>query len=355
MTLPSALPVPVADPLADSSLLDQEESSVCPPLCPSYRSHLTSLHSREYPAALETLEYLDPDCTGHALRAFRSCRTQAWFVRNRFTGQVQVHSRHCRNRLCPFCNAGKAARISTNVFAWIKTVDRPKLLTLTLKHSSAPLDQQVTALFAAFRKFRSLKPLRSTIRGGVWFLQVTLSPTDFTWHPHLHIILDADFVPQSQLVKHWLSVTHTSRILDVREIRSPEKAATYVSRYVSRPGAIHDWPVDYRAQMYNCLGSRRSCGCFGTARVFRVLAKPPYIRSDWEPVGSWATVTSLAPINPEAATILRAWQRGLPLAPAVSLAPVDHLIDGDSFGREPHPPPHTTELFDFDVSRDFYL
>jgi len=316
--------------LIDSSSVHTQETNQNQPPTPSYRTHLASLHPEEFQLAAETIFYLFPDETDSTRQSFQNCRADAWFVRRKSTGEVRVHSRHCRNRFCPFCSQSKAAVISHNVFDWVKTLDRPKLLTLTLKHSAAPLDQQLTHLYDHFRTWRNRAPMKKEIKGGIWFVQVTLNPDDYTWHPHLHVILDASWIHQKVLSDAWLKVTKTSQVLDIREIRSAEKAAGYVARYVARAGDLRTMPVDYRAELYHALGRRRSCGAFGSARKAKVMDRPVYDRSDWENIGSFSLVVSLFHTVPEAREIYMAWRQNQPLLPGITLLATQHALDWDT-------------------------
>lgn len=315
-------------PLPSSSVHPQETTPDSP-LPYSYRKYLESFETSDLAAASETIRYLFPDPADPIPKNFAACRSSAWFVREKTTGEVRVHARSCKNRFCPFCSRSKAYFISHNVHQWVKTLDRPKLLTLTLQHSSAPLGDQIGSLYRHFRNWRNRSPMKTTIRGGVWFVQVTLNAETYTWHPHLHIILDADYVPQKVLADKWLKVTKTSSVLDIRQIRSPEKAADYVARYVARPGKISDMPVDYRAEIYTTFGGLRSCGCFGTARVAKITTKTPFDATQWETIGSWGVVVTIAPFNKPASQILSAWKLRKPLPSNISVAEIDRQIDWD--------------------------
>jgi hypothetical protein len=101
---------------------------------------------------------------------------------------------------------------------WLPTVTAPKFITLTLKHSPAPLSHQISTLYGCFRKLRKTKLLTKTVRGGIWFFQVKQSAADYLWHPHLHIVVDSPYIPKHQLSRAWLSITKTSQIVDIRQI-----------------------------------------------------------------------------------------------------------------------------------------
>lgn len=324
---------------SSSSSVQTEETSDIAPVPGSYRTYLSHCDLDDYYACSETLQALHPDPDDPVQVRFLNCRCYAWFVRHKETGQVRVHSNACRHRLCPFCSKAKATTISNNLFHWVKSLDRPKLLTLTLQHTNAPLDDQLDHLYTFFRRWRLRQPMKSHIKGGVWFVQLTRNDDKGQWHPHLHVVLDSAFLPHSTLAAAWKNVTHTSDILDIRAIKSPEKAASYVARYVSRPASYTKLDLQHRIEVHLAFEHRRMCGAFGTAHLAKLLARPKTNRHDWEQLGSYSVVVGLAPTSYAARAIIAAWLDRNPLPPSISHASVDFAWDHPGWDTDPDPPP----------------
>lgn len=177
-----------------------------------------------------------------------------------------------------------------------------------------------------------------TFAGGIWFTQLTFNELDRTWHPHLHVMLDGAFTPQKTLASTWHAVTVTSKILDIRVVKSTKDAARYVSRYVTRPIRLTDLPESQYLAVKIAFASRRTYGAFGTARTAKVLIKPTFDSTDWARIGNWSTVTALMPSLPAARAIYRAWITGRPLTQPYDLIMIDHAIDWDAGNLDRAPP-----------------
>jgi len=318
--------------------LDEEESSVNP-LPTSYRQHqIRSIDPEEYQASINLIKAIeDPD--GFVIGRVRNCRAMARFVRHVDTGHVRVLSYSCRHRWCPLCSRAKAYRISLNVFHWVKTLRSPKLITLTLKHSAAPLKQQIDVLVRSFKRLRQHRELRRRIRGGIWFLQVTHNAENGEWHPHLHVVADCLYIAQRYLSQQWAAVTMTSKIVDIRSIRDPQYAANYVSRYVAKPCKLADLDPIQRIDLAESLRAVRMYNTFGSAHKAGLLSRPVYDPRVWKSVGDFSIVAALAPQDDTAMSIWRAWRDGTPLPDGLSCQPLTNEING--YGVPPPDPAET--------------
>ena len=305
----------------------------------SYRSHIRLLDPDEHDATDELFDilYSGPD---HIVRQrLRDCRTRVYFIRHDDTGEIRVSANTCKHRWCLPCAKARSSIIAHNVGDWVQSLHGPKLLTLTLVHGPALLADQIEHLIHFFRRLRQMPLFKKAWRGGAWFLQVSLKIGSESWHPHLHVILDGDYVPHHTIKKAWKKITTTSDIVDIRKIRTPQYAARYVSRYVSRPAVLKDLPLSARKELYDAFCHKRLLGTFGSARGARLLAKPPFDRSKWHKVGAWSLVIGLANTNPAAHAILQAWNTNRPLPKRISL--YDYFTDKTGLPRDldPEPPP----------------
>lgn len=255
------------------------------------------------------------------------CRNRAWFVRNRHTNAVRVVSNQCRLRWCPLCQRAKAKFMSRSISDWLRTLDRPKFLTLTLKHSDAPLQFQIAELYRFFQRFRKLRDIRKQIRGGVWFFQIHRSTKTNQWHPHLHCLLDSDFIPHEELSRLWLRTTLSSSVVDIRQVKELDKAAEYVSRDAAKPARLEGIEPDQMIELFYALKGKRICGTWGTAKKLQLTAKPLSDKTDWVDVGSWSVVVGLRNEHPAAEAIIKAWLTKKPLQPGLSLSEFDNFID----------------------------
>lgn len=261
----------------------------------------------EFEAVHELYSALDTDSDTLRLDRLDGCRGFAYFARNLDTGKVRVVSNACKLRWCPICAKARSNFLTGQVHDWLKTIRRPKFLTLTMKHSNAPLEHQIKWLYAKFRKFRSRKLISRKIRGGLWFFQLKQSKKSREWHPHLHTIIDAEYIKQSTLSREWKATTGHSSIVDIRSIKSDKAIAEYISRYCSRPCNLKQFELSQRIEIHRVFHGKRLCGTWGTGRNCKLSRSPVADRDSWVPLGSWGAVTIQQNTLPRARCIIKAW------------------------------------------------
>jgi hypothetical protein len=269
------------------------------------------------------------------------CRSDAWFARHVDTHQVTVLSNACHLRWCPVCRPGLKKFIEEQTLEWLSQQTKPKFITLTLRHSDAPLSHQIDSLYKYFQALRRSKIFSAAVFGGIWFFQVKFNAEDEQWHPHLHILVNSKYIPQSNLSSLWKSITHGSSVVDIRAVHKRQQAIDYVARYASSPCQMSDLPFPRRVELFDSMHGRRICGGFGSAKSLRVRTVPPADKSKWINVGSWWTVTRMASSVPFAEQILSAWAHKTTLPDDVTVADYDQFLDGKDLYEEQlaEPPP----------------
>lgn len=330
---------PAASVPATPAALGQEETTLPVDVPGTFREHLTREMPDEVEASAEAIHDLHGGPESRQWAAFRSCRTRAWFLRNRETGKLTVVSNSCRVRGCPFCSRSRGIQIARNLEPWMKTRRDPKHLVLTLRHSDRNLPDQIDHLYKAFQKLRRYRSWTRNVSGGLWFAQVTHNNKTSQWHPHLHVLLDAGFYPHAQLSRDWLKATQTSDNVYIRRIHDTLKAVRDASRYVARPGWLHTLSLDQRLQLLTAFSSRRLCGAFGTARKADLLTVQKLDPKLWERLGSFADVVHSAPNDPDAAAIVNAWARGHVLLQETTYEDFSDAIDAALSENARDPPP----------------
>lgn len=311
----------------DSSSLETEETSALSYADHAYRRHLLStLDPQEVQATEQAYEHLLYD-RPQILSRFQNCRTHAAFVQSVETGEIRVRSSHCNLRWCPLCSRSRAFSIAEKTAAWLDDAKHPSFLTLTLAHTSAPLRAQVKTLVKSFKKLRSDKSLRRHVRGGVWFLQITYNATTDQWHPHLHVLVDMDYIPQAHLSHLWLAITHTSMIVDIRKVKDTVKAAQYVARYSARPTNLRNLPNLARVELIEELHGQRIVNAFGSAHAAKVLEKTKYAPQTWTYLGDFFAVMCDQKTGHNNDEIWDAWRTRTPLALIGPAPPDKQIID----------------------------
>lgn len=302
---------------------------------PSYRDFAISGCKNQIEAARRVLVELTDDAADNRLRSFDGCRSVAWFVRHRETGKIRVASSRCGLRWCPLCIRSRRYILTKSVGSWLKRLDKPKFLTLTLKHSSAPLSEQIDSLYHFFKEFKRRKFFKKRLLGGVWFFQVKKSDTDGLWHPHLHILFEGRFLPHAEVSKIWSEITHGSSVVDIRAVNNPKKAADYVARYASAPADLSSLCVSDGVELVESLHNRRIVGTFGTGKVVKLTAEKPEDSEQWQKVGSFGLLSFWSKFNENFQAVIKAWKSGGVCDYIPPEDPPDPVIDEVILATEP--------------------
>jgi hypothetical protein len=222
---------------------------------------------------------------------FAQCGQQCSVLLSPNAKEAAVTSNNCRSRWCPACGRDRSATIAANLAA-LAVERKARFVTLTRRHSHAPLTDQINSLYECFKRLRSRPFWQKTVRGGAAFLEVHRSDRDHLWHVHLHLLVSSDFLDQRQLSSEWLAVTSDSSIVDVRAIPDAGHVARYVAKYVSKPASptVYNDP-DSLDEMMRALQGRRLCLTFGDWRGC------PLEPDEAPPVG-WATICPLGLLYP---------------------------------------------------------
>lgn len=314
--------------------LDTQETTGIRALPSDYRQYKLRSSNGEMVATIATFESESSLRSGNQLSAIRTCSNFARFVRHKTTGEVRVHTSRCRQRWCPLCSQTLANWRTMALLHAIKKVDRPKFITLTLKHTSSPLEHQINHLYLHFQRLRKTKFFRKTVQGGVWFFQVKQSKSDGLWHPHLHIVADSKFLPKNELSVHWLAITGNSKIVDIKLIRNPKSTAKYVARYSARPANLIDLPSSLRVDLIRAMAGRRLCGTWGSLHKMKLVPPKMDQREQWVPVGIWHLVITSQSTSATARAIVRAWVTSKPLSEDCTLSDISKLNDHHVFSDE---------------------
>lgn len=284
---PRYSPPPPEEPACDaSSQLDSEpKTSEKPPSYAKNRGYIFHKHKN----ACERLEaWMAERCTDENLKnRVLSCGGDAWIDQSPSTGRFRVRCQRCGYRACPLCRIRWSLKVRDKMESVVADVkpNKRKLCTLTLRNSSAPLAGQVQRLWKAFQRLRQRTIWKRAVRGCIAVLEVTYNAEKDTWHPHLHCVLDADYLDSRKLSKQWLQITLNSKIVDVRAVLSLTGMVKYLTKYllksVELPVGVDQSREDEFYLLFRRLKSVRFMGSL-RPRKGEEIWKPPY-PEDWEP------------------------------------------------------------------------
>jgi Replication protein len=224
--------------------------------------------------------------------------------------RYRLRASYCHNRHCEPCAKARAGLIAANLRNKLeakaaKDGDRFRFITLTLKHSDAPLADQIKRLQQSFTRLRQTAFWKRSQRGGCSMIEVKLTEKG-EWHPHLHIIGEGDFLRQETLSREWKKITKDSFRVDVRKIASAKDAVHYVSKYVCKGTNDEVWnDPEKAAEWVVATRGLRTGATYGTWRGFKLLQHDPKDDcKDWRAVALLTDLIRRANEGEQHATIL---------------------------------------------------
>lgn len=206
--------------------------------------------------------------------------------------RYKIACQRCHDRFCLPCMQDRARLIIANLKAQVPYAPT-RFLTLTLKHADVPLTEQIDRLYTSFGCLRRRQFWRDTVTGGIAFLEIKLSKRDALWHPHLHVMVRGDYVPNTLISDAWLQITGDSFIIDIRLVKSPDKLYSYLARYVTK-----GWDTGiYRTrhglrEAIQALAGRKILSSFGDFARLRLLLPPT--SETWVELGTLHEIQILA-------------------------------------------------------------
>lgn len=198
--------------------------------------------------------------------------------------EYRVSAEYCRDRWCRPCQRERGRIIAANIVEHLNGA-QCRLVTLTIRTRELTLSEAVLKLYTSFAKLRLTTFWRSRVTGGCVVCEIKRTRDGLRWHPHLHLLVQGKYLPQSWLASHWHKITGDSYIVDVRMCTGSTDAARYVTKYLSKP--VPSSIVrrqEHLREAIKSLQGRRMVATFGDWRGLK-LAKV-------ESQGSWTRLCS---------------------------------------------------------------
>lgn len=300
-------------------------------------------HARWHDVRDKTITMLEHNGTGStSLTRFKDCGKAAFvYQHNDCPTLVRIRCDKCRHRLCQPCQHERGNIIRHNLEKLAFTAGkRLKMLTLTLKHSTRPLRAQLDHLVASFREFRRLRIWTKAVKAAAWVIEITLG-LDGLWHPHIHCLIDGNYMGVGWLTQAWLACTGTSTQVHIMAI-SAHNGARYISKYVGKtcsnnvyeqPGRYEEYATAMKGRrICSTLGAWRKCPLAESEADEELLGtKLPMGAAHWHSIGSFDEFVSRS-------------HAGDPAAREVLHLIIYGSRSDDIPKSKPHPPPIPFEL-----------
>lgn len=239
----------------------------------------------------------DANSTINARTAFDNCGADCQVEYSEAERRYRVMACYCHNRHCEPCMKAKSSLITNNLRQILKS--RPdarfRFITLTLKHSNAPLRQQIKRLYSCYKSLRRDKAWKASQKGGAATLEIKWKPDSKMWHPHLHIISEGDYLSTYALSSTWKQITGDSHIVDIRLISKDKDVAYYVGKYVTKGTNAEVWDDPaVAAEWVKAVKGVRMCATFGSWRGIKLLDKPKDAPGAWKHIASLSSLVTRA-------------------------------------------------------------
>jgi hypothetical protein len=245
------------------------------------------------------------NCNAAARERFDWCGAEAIIQYSEDKKQVRIKANYCHSRFCEPCMRAKGNLMAANLHKRLnqQAQGRYRFITLTLRHSAAPLAGQIARLYECFRKLRRDKLWKDSQRGGAAILEVKWGKSKSAgeteppeWHPHLHIVAEGEFIPQATLSNVWNAITGDSFKVDIRALNSAKDATFYVSKYICKGTNNEVWESpDAAKEWIEAMQGVRTAGTYGTWRKYKLLHREP-------DTTKWITYQTLTDVVRQAAT-----------------------------------------------------
>lgn len=230
------------------------------------------------------------------LNRFEECGSGCTIEWSATEKKYRLCASFCKSRHCEPCMRAKGNKMAANLRSKLEddTQDTHRFITLPIKHSTAPLRDQINHLFASFKKLRNMKEWKNSQTGGAAILEVKWQKETKRWHPHLHIISAGNYLDKHDLSRMWHQATGDSYIVDIRALQNAKDVAHYLSKYVAKGTSPTVWEdTDAAQEWLSASKGVRMCTTFGTWRGY-ALTKSQSTTDDWKPIATYNSVIAAA-------------------------------------------------------------
>lgn len=208
-----------------------------------------------------TRRILSMDTTQPDGLALLRCHSKATRMTCKGCERSKVYWNRCERRYCPLCAPRLAKERQQQIEFWSTQIKRPKMLTLTARNVPLLTKEYLAWFKVCFRKLRAQKVWES-VKGGMWSMEVTNQGRG--WHVHLHVLIDAPFVPLGKIERAWSKLIRQAfAIVHIKELTGKGWIKEIV-KYVSKPTEMIHWPDDQLKSYLATIDAVKMFGVFGT-------------------------------------------------------------------------------------------
>lgn len=214
--------------------------------------------------------------------AFRCCGSALWLEAS--GDEMRLKANACHDRWCQACQRRAVASVRLEL-AKLWKPGNTRFITLTLKHSTTPLKEQIKRLRSCFQELRRRPLWKHSVTGGAAFVEVKIG-RDELWHPHLHLIVEGVWIEGAELARLWHAVTGDSYVIDIRRPRDEQTVVHYVTKYVTKPADADVFRTPERLdECIMAMKGIRIMSCFGSWKGVKLRGADQADDVTWKPIG----------------------------------------------------------------------
>lgn len=149
---------------------------------------------------------------------------------------------------CPDCAKRWKRRTFAKYYRGVLVMKHPKFLTLTLKKVKGRIEARLRSLWE-MKKYLFKRLARLGYKIPSWC--GVIEPPN-----HIHLILDACYIPQKLISSIWKEITGDSFIVDIRQVNGNDlrQVAAYITKYLTKASNWEGINLDYLAG-FHLIGS----------------------------------------------------------------------------------------------------
>lgn len=240
----------------------------------------------------------------HLIPRIEACHKsyRGWACHRNHTWATGIDS--CSSRVCPHCARRRSLILGNRMEQFL--MDRPKntlryivLSERNCKKGELRAGQKL--LWQAWTRLRRSVRWKRHFKGCMVAMETTSNAKDETWHPHLNVLVEGDYIAQEELRLAWIEATEGRGEqvwigkADAGTVRELIKYVTKISDLIDRPAALDEFlTAVHRQRMLRTYGTffglkvddedspRMACcpDCGSTEVVRLCMIKPEQVRMD---------------------------------------------------------------------------
>ena len=198
------------------------------------------------------------------------CCRSPYAAINRDTSEIRIHEFRCKLRICTYCGKLRAKALSMKILPLVQKMDCAYRLDFTTKSNDDPIRKQFNRIVKCFAKLRQTRLWKAHYSGGFYTLEATHNKKTDQWHPHIHVIVDGEYVKHAKLKRLWHEITGDSTVIWMKQCVSNSQAVFYINKYVTKTQDPALVPSHRMAEWALALKGMRFVNLFGGLRHDKV-------------------------------------------------------------------------------------